>query len=80
MMRYAVPVDFVFQGYFNVEAASPREAARLVKTGCSLRLGETIRSDLEDCDWHFADYPYKRVGNMKNIVRADMEETASESA
>ena len=50
MAKYRVYTQFVFSGYFDVEAESLTEAERNVTEHCGLVLGSDIHTSLPDED------------------------------
>ena len=45
---YKVPVKFVFEGEFYVEAESAREAYGIVDNDCHMVMGSGVQSDSEE--------------------------------
>lgn len=62
---YRVPVRFVFEGYFLVEAESAKSAYQTVKDGCGM-VSPTINSPLteEVKDWDFPMHPNKIISKI----------------
>ena len=51
---YKVPVEFIFNGEFYVEADSARDAWGIVSEECHLVMGQSVQSNSEDVvDWDF---------------------------
>lgn len=69
MAKYRVYTQFVFSGYFDVEADSVTGAESNVTEHCGLVLGGDIHSSLpdEDVDWSFSVHPDKEVKSIKKI-------------
>ena len=59
-MRYKVPVKFVFEGHFEIEADNKAQAVEFAKKHCGMTVG-AIRSTLpeDDVDWDFPFHPEK---------------------
>lgn len=66
MAKYKVPTQFIFTGYFVVEADSADEARKLVDEDCGLTIGGNIHSNLndEDVDWDFSVHPDRKYGRV----------------
>lgn len=62
---YKVPVKFVFEGEFYVEAESAREAYGIVDNDCHMVMGSGVQSDSEDVsDWDFDMHSEKFIGRV----------------
>ena len=62
---YKVPVKFVFEGKFYVEAESAREAYGIVDNDCHMVMGSGVQSDSEDVsDWDFDMHSEKFIGRV----------------
>ena len=62
---YRVPVKFVFEGEFQVEAESASEARDKVNEGCHLVMGQRIEASDDDIvDWEFDMHSEKTIGRV----------------
>ena len=73
MARYRVQTQFVFSGYFDVEADSISEAKGNVLEHCGMVIGGDIHSTLpdEDIDWNFSVHPDKEIKSIHKIKDND---------
>ena len=64
--KYKVPVKFVFEGEFYVDADSAAEARRIVSEECHLVMGEGIECNDDDVtDWDFDMHSEKYIGRVR---------------
>lgn len=70
-MTYSVPVKFVFEGNFVVEADSASEAREIVERDCHLVMWQSIECNAEEVeDWEFDTHSEKTIGRVtRNIYR-----------
>lgn len=63
MPKFRVPTQFIFTGWFTVEAESKQEALELVHKNCHLVMGHAIHTSLpdKDVDWNFNIHPDKKM-------------------
>lgn len=63
---YTVPVKFVFEGEFYVEADSAAEASRIVSEDCHLVMGQGIECNADEVtDWEFDMHSEKTIGRVR---------------
>lgn len=69
MAKYRVYTQFVFSGYFDVEADSVSEARRNVTDHCGLAMGGNIHTTLpdEEVDWDFSTHPDTEIESIQKI-------------
>jgi len=75
--KYQVQTNFVFYGYFTVEAENEEQARQLVNNQCGLVLGGNIHTTLNDkeCDWVFNHHPDKVIGIVKRAKNTTAEKS-----
>ena len=73
MARYRVQTQFVFSGYFDVEADSTSEAKGNVLEHCGMVIGGDIHSTLHDenIDWNFSVHPDKEIKSIHKLKDND---------
>ena len=69
MAKYRVDTQYVFSGYFDVEADSISEAERNVTDHCGLVMGGNIHTTIpeEDVDWSFSAHPDTEIKSIQKI-------------
>ena len=61
-----MPVKFVFEGEFYVEAESAEEAGRIVNEECHLVMGQGIECNADEVtDWEFDMHSEKTIGRVR---------------
>ena len=62
---YTVPVKFIFEGEFYVEADSAAEARDIVSEDCHLVMGNGVQSDSDNVEyWDVDMHSEKTIGKV----------------
>ena len=69
---YSVPVRYIFEGTFKVEAENSEEAKEKILKHCGMVMGSGIQTTLPDheIDWVLCSHPCKQVGRISREERA----------
>lgn len=67
MPTYRIPVRYVFNGVYTVEADNLVDAMSHIKDDCGCTLGEGIHSTVGNVDWDFNVHPTLKISIPRRI-------------
>ena len=94
MPKFRIPVSFVFDGHFDVEARDEAAAVDMVNNGCgmTMRLGVHSNQPDDQVDWEFPPHPEKHIHRLstpgsggkvlmltEDVLEADLSEFIASS-
>ena len=69
MAKFRVRTEYIFSGFFDIEAENAAQAREYVEKHCGLVIGSDIHSSLPDdeVNWEFPVHPDTKIGETTRI-------------
>ena len=69
MTKFRVRTEYIFSGFFDIEAENAAQAREYVEKHCGLVIGGDIHSTLPDdeVNWEFPVHPDTKIGETTRI-------------